>query len=165
MIYNCLIRGAWGAFGCDGAWPQAYYDWIVNNNGGRLEKEDCAPYHAADRSCSDDDSCNYMGAHLTGFYNKWYTTEAEMKELVFQGPVATTVFVCITSLYYHICNFCQFGYWSSDTNTNNTPISDKRTFANIRSIDLPSKQGVPLKSLQSSNRKLLNTKHYETLLS
>merc|ERR1712027_175738 len=95
-------EGAWGAFGCDGAWPQAYYDWIVNNNGGRLEKEDCAPYHAADRSCSDDDSCNYMGAHLAGFYNRWYPTEADMKELVFQGPVATTDPDCIWTLNHEI---------------------------------------------------------------
>merc|ERR1712025_248008 len=81
-----------GAFGCDGAWPQAYYDWIIKQNAGRLEKEDCAPYQGRDRSCVDDDSCNYMGAHVTGFWNKWHTTEDEMKELVFQAPVATTVY-------------------------------------------------------------------------
>merc|ERR1711962_1245048 len=85
-------EGSWGAFGCDGAWPQAYYDWIVKQNAGRLEKEDCAPYQGKDRSCVDDDSCNYMGAHVTGFWNKWHTTEDEMKELVFQAPVATTVY-------------------------------------------------------------------------
>ena len=34
-----------------------------------------------------------MGAHMTGFYNKWYTNEDEMKELVYISPVATTVFV------------------------------------------------------------------------
>ena len=34
-----------------------------------------------------------MGAHLTGFYNKWYTNEVEMKELVYVNPVATTVYV------------------------------------------------------------------------
>jgi len=85
-------EGAWGAFGCDGAWPQSYMDWIVQNNDGRVEKENCAPYHAQDRTCSDDDSCNYSGAKITGFYNKWHTTEAEMKELVFVAPVATTVY-------------------------------------------------------------------------
>lgn len=84
--------GNWGAFGCDGAWPQAYYDWIVTKNDGRLEKESCEPYQAHDRTCNDDDSCNYMGAHLTGFYNKWYTNEEEMKEIVYAGPVATTVY-------------------------------------------------------------------------
>jgi len=85
-------EGSWGAFGCDGAWPQAYYDWVIKQNDGRLEKEDCAPYQAKDRTCVDDDSCNYMGAHMTGFWNKWHTTEDEMKELVFQAPVATTVY-------------------------------------------------------------------------
>ena len=90
-----LFSGNWGAFGCDGAWPQAYYDWIVNENGGRLEQESCAPYHAADRSCNDDNSCDYKGAHLTGFYNKWYTNEEEMKEIVYNGPVATTVYVSV----------------------------------------------------------------------
>ena len=36
-----------------------------------------------------------MGAHLTGFYNKWYTNEEEMKEIVYAGPVATTVYVSV----------------------------------------------------------------------
>merc|ERR1712198_128401 len=85
-------EGSWGAFGCDGAWPQAYYDWVIKQNDGRLEKEDCAPYQAKDRTCVDDDSCNYMGAHMTGFWTQWNTTEDEMKELVFQAPVATTVY-------------------------------------------------------------------------
>merc|ERR1719297_628730 len=29
---------------------------------------------------------------MTGLWNKWHTTEDEMKELVFQAPVATTVY-------------------------------------------------------------------------
>ena len=82
-----------GAFGCYGAWPQPYMDWIINYNSGRVEKESCAPYHANDRTCSDDDSCNYADSKVTGFYNKWHTTEAEMKELVYIAPVATTVYV------------------------------------------------------------------------
>ena len=49
--------------------------------------------HSDDRTCRDDDTCNYGDATVTGFYNKWFTTEAEMKELVFIAPVATTVFV------------------------------------------------------------------------
>merc|ERR1739847_126157 len=50
------------------------------------------PYHANDRTCKDDDNCNYADSRLTGFYNKWHTTEAEMKELVYIAPVATTVY-------------------------------------------------------------------------
>ena len=68
-------------------------DWIIEENSGRVEKESCAPYHANDRSCNDDDNCNYSDSRVTGFYNKWYTTEAEMKELVYIAPVATTVYV------------------------------------------------------------------------
>ena len=68
-------------------------DWIIQENSGRVELESCAPYHANDRTCRDDDSCNYADSTVTGFYNKWYTTEAEMKELVYIAPVATTVYV------------------------------------------------------------------------
>ncbi len=25
-----LCSGIWGAFGCDGAWPNAYLDWLLN---------------------------------------------------------------------------------------------------------------------------------------
>ena len=64
-------------------------DWIIEENSGRVEKETCAPYHANDRTCKDDDNCNYSDSKVTGFYNKWYTTEAEMKELVYIAPVAT----------------------------------------------------------------------------
>merc|ERR1712110_912481 len=92
-------EGAWGAFGCDGAWPQSYYDWIINKNAGRVEQEDCEPYTAQDHTCADDDSCNYMGAHMTGFYNKWYTNEDEMKELVYISLVATTVFASYWGSY------------------------------------------------------------------
>ena len=42
---------------------------------------------------NDDDNCDYADARVTGFYNKWHTTEAEMKELVYIAPVATTVYV------------------------------------------------------------------------
>ena len=65
----------------------------MQQNAGRVEREDCAPYTAADAACRDADSCDYAGAHMTGFYNKWYSSEEEMKELVYIAPVATTVLV------------------------------------------------------------------------
>ena len=68
-------------------------DWIIKENSGLVEKESCAPYQASDRACNDDDSCNYIDSKVTGFFNKWHTTEAEMKELVYIAPVATTVYV------------------------------------------------------------------------
>jgi len=83
--------GAWGAFGCDGAWPPAYFDWIVNYNGGRLQTESSCPYQAKDKTCRDSNSGDYSGAHVTGQYNKWDTNEQEMKDLVVISPVTTTI--------------------------------------------------------------------------
>eukprot|EP00091_Calanus_sinicus_P003321 TRINITY_DN1348_c0_g1_i1.p1 TRINITY_DN1348_c0_g1~~TRINITY_DN1348_c0_g1_i1.p1 ORF type:complete len:355 (+),score=118.11 TRINITY_DN1348_c0_g1_i1:102-1166(+) len=83
--------GAWGAFGCDGAWPPAYFDWLVNNNGGRTQTESSYPYEASDHHCRGSSSGNYNGAHVTGQYNKWDTTEEAMKDLVYLNPVTTTI--------------------------------------------------------------------------
>ena len=67
----------------------------MSNNNGKVEREDCAPYQAEDGNCRtvDDESCNYAGVSVTSFYNKWYSTEEEMKELVFMAPTATSVMV------------------------------------------------------------------------
>jgi len=94
-------QGAWGAFGCDGAWPPAHFDWLVNNNKGRTEKESCYPYTASDGSCRGSSSCNYMGAHVTGMYNKWDTTESAMKDLVYINPVTTTILASYLGDYSH----------------------------------------------------------------
>merc|ERR1712240_395391 len=83
--------GAWGAFGCDGAWSPAYFDWIVQNNAGRLQTEASSPYQAQDKTCRDNDGGNYNGAHVTGQYNKWDTTEEEMKDVVYINPVSMTI--------------------------------------------------------------------------
>jgi len=83
--------GAWGAFGCDGAWPPAYFDWLVNNNGGRTQTEQSYPYTAKDETCKGSSSGNYNDAHVTGQYNKWDTTEEEMKDIVLINPVTTTL--------------------------------------------------------------------------
>merc|ERR1711936_623213 len=94
-------HGAWGAFGCDGAWPPAHFDWLVNNNNGRTEKESCYPYTASDGRCKGSSSCNYMGAHVTGMYNKWDTTESAMKDLVYINPVTTTILASYLGDYSH----------------------------------------------------------------
>lgn len=83
--------GSWGAFGCDGAWPPAYFDWLVKNNGGRTQTEQSYPYTASDGHCKGSSSGNYNGAHVTGMYNKWDTTESAMKDLVYINPVTTTI--------------------------------------------------------------------------
>jgi len=78
--------------GCHGGgYAFVYYDWIIKNNDERLEKEDCAPYQGRDRSCVDDDSCNYPHARLTGYWHKFHTTEDELKELVYKAPVLTSI--------------------------------------------------------------------------
>jgi len=83
--------GAWGAFACDGAWSPAYFDWIVQNNAGRMQTESSSPYEGKQKTCRDNDSGNYGGAHVTGQYNKWDTTEEEMKDVVYINPVSTTI--------------------------------------------------------------------------
>jgi len=84
-------NGAWGAFGCNGAWPPAYFDWIVNHNGGRLQTESSCPYKAVDKTCRDSNSGDYSSAHVTGQYNIWNSDEEKMKTLVLINPVATSI--------------------------------------------------------------------------
>ena len=79
--------------GCDGAFVVAYVEWVRDSNAGFVEQESCAPYYGVEMTCNDDDSCNYIDSKVTGFFNKWQTTEAEMKELVYIAPVATGVIV------------------------------------------------------------------------
>jgi len=93
--------GTWGAFGCDGAWPQAYIDYLVNVNDGRNEEESCYPYTASDDQCKESSSCNYMGAHVTGMFNKWDTSEDDMKDLVLVNPVATNIQATYLGDYSH----------------------------------------------------------------
>eukprot|EP00092_Neocalanus_flemingeri_P021084 GFUD01022844.1.p1 GENE.GFUD01022844.1~~GFUD01022844.1.p1 ORF type:complete len:355 (-),score=80.29 GFUD01022844.1:30-1094(-) len=93
--------GAWGAFGCGGAWPPAYFDWLVNNNNGRTETESAYPYTASDDNCKGSSNGNYNGAHVTGMYNKWDTTEEEMKNLVYINPVTTTLLASYLGDYDH----------------------------------------------------------------
>ena len=58
--------GYYGSAGCNGSNAVIYYDWIVNQNDGRLQMEFCNPYQGENRRCVDNDRCNYMGAHLIG---------------------------------------------------------------------------------------------------
>lgn len=84
-------EGSWGAFGCDGAWPVAYMDWVVNYNSGKIQTESSYPYEAVTRSCRQSSSGNFNGGTVTGMYNKWNTNEADMKELVYLNPVTTSI--------------------------------------------------------------------------
>merc|ERR1719500_2512233 len=86
-------EGNWGAFGCDGAWPPAYFDWIVKNNYGNIQTEASYPYTAKDGTCRCMGNCNgdFPNGVVTGMYNLWNTNEADMKELVYINPVTTSI--------------------------------------------------------------------------
>ena len=66
--------------GCDGAFVFAYVEWVIWNNDGMVEQvsdddsddddhdddqESCAPYFGEERTCNDDDTCNYPGASVS----------------------------------------------------------------------------------------------------
>jgi len=84
-------EGAWGAFGCDGAWPQAYLDWVVNENGGNVQTEESYPYEAVNGACRSSSDGVFPEAQVTGQYNRWNTNEVDMKEMVYINPVATSI--------------------------------------------------------------------------
>merc|ERR1712080_301566 len=64
-----------GELSCDGAWPQAYFDWVANNNNGYIQTETSYPYEAATRGCRQSSNGNFDGGRVTGMNNKWNTEE------------------------------------------------------------------------------------------
>merc|ERR1711970_128005 len=87
-------EGSWGADGCDGAWPQAYYDWI-EKNGQLLEMEDfyryVSGYNGENFQCNPRDDGFFSEMKMTGMWNKWYTNEQDMENVVQINPVSTSV--------------------------------------------------------------------------
>merc|ERR1711923_445311 len=69
----------------------AYIEWVIWDNDGWVEQESCSPYFAEERTCVDDNTCNYAGAMVSGIYNNWNPTEDELKELVYINPTATAI--------------------------------------------------------------------------
>lgn len=84
-------EGWWGAFGCVGAWPPAYMDFLMTQSNGYTQAEAAYPYTASDGTCRAQQSGYFTQAQVTGQYNKWYTNEAEMKDLVYINPVTTSL--------------------------------------------------------------------------
>merc|ERR1712002_1112344 len=84
-------EGSWGAFGCDGAWPQAYMDCVANNNNGKIQIETAYPYEAVEGDCRPDSSGDFTNGQVLGLYSKWDTNEKDMKELVYINPVTTSI--------------------------------------------------------------------------
>ena len=40
--------GTWGAWGCDGTWPQAYLDFLTSDHKGQHQTEAAYPYRGND---------------------------------------------------------------------------------------------------------------------
>jgi len=90
-VYNDE-EGSWGASGCNGAWPQAYFDFVSNQT---LQEEDfyryVSGYSGQDFNCNPRDDGFYEAAMVSGMMNKWYTNELDMEKVVRINPVSTSV--------------------------------------------------------------------------
>jgi len=84
--------GYWSATGCQGAWPQAYYDWLQHDDNGWTQMEKDYPYReSTDGYCRQQTVGFYDKAVVTGQYNKWDSTEDDLQDLVLTVPVSTSV--------------------------------------------------------------------------
>jgi len=95
--YNHVVNdnsGSWGAYGCDGAWPQAYYDWVTGSN-SYFQEESAYPYTSGRTgdvgACRPSSSGYNTDFKLTGMWNQWFTNENDMEGLVAMNPVVTAV--------------------------------------------------------------------------
>ena len=95
MIIN-ICSGTWGAYGCDGAWPNAYLDWI---QGQYNQEESSYPYTSGRTGdvgkCSPSNNGAHTASMVSGFQNKWYTEEDSMEQMLMINPVVTAVSVSI----------------------------------------------------------------------
>lgn len=83
--------GDLGAFGCSGAWPQAYFDYMEKYESGRVQTESAYPYTAQDGSCRSSASGWYNVAQ-TSWKNVWSPDEESIKAWISEvGPVVTTI--------------------------------------------------------------------------
>merc|ERR1712088_1215866 len=89
-VMDCAY--GYGNAGCDGGFMVSYMEWIKDENDGFVEMESCDPYTATDGFCTDDDSCNYSAAKVTGVYSSWSPNEPHMKEMVYMNPVGTAIY-------------------------------------------------------------------------
>ncbi len=81
-----------GASGCMGAWPQAYFAFLPNEHAGRHQTEEAYPYTAEDGSCKATSSGYYTGGAMTSAINYWESNDEELKALLIEyGPVVTTL--------------------------------------------------------------------------
>lgn len=92
-VYNDA-DGSWGAFGCDGAWPQTYLDWL-EINGEYNQMESSYPYTSGSSGdvtrCSPSSGGYNSNNMVTGMQNQWFTDENDMEYLLMEQPVITAV--------------------------------------------------------------------------
>jgi len=89
---NGYSVGGFGAYGCEGAWPQAYFAYLHKEVNGYHQKESSYPYEAVDRSCRATSDGYYMGGTVTNAIDYWGTDENDLKALLVEyGPVVTTI--------------------------------------------------------------------------
>merc|ERR1712037_962133 len=85
-------ENGFGAEGCSGAWPQAYYHYFKHVTSGQHQMESCYPYTAQDGTCKDDSTCFYKGATMADSISYWGTNDDELKALLVEhGPVVTSL--------------------------------------------------------------------------
>jgi len=89
--YHDSDEGYFGAHGCDGAWIQAYIDYMAKKHHGKVQKESAYPYEAEDLSCRIDSDGWFSHAKVTGLWNQWFTDDEEVKKHVYLNPVGTSI--------------------------------------------------------------------------
>ena len=99
--YGYSVDG-FGAYGCDGAWPRAYYGYLKDQSSGRDQTEAYYPYTATYSGyCGARDDGYYLDGAMTDYVTYWGTNEDELMDLlVNHGPVATTIDATCLGGYY-----------------------------------------------------------------
>jgi len=94
--YNHVVNddfGSWGAYGCNGAFPNVYIDWLMNKEYN--QEEQYYPYVSGNTGsvyqCNPNQNGYHKGSRVTGMYNVWLPTEISMENLVQMNPVTTAV--------------------------------------------------------------------------
>jgi len=110
--------GSWEADGCDGAFAQAYLDWITTEDTYNQE-ESAYPYRSGDTghiySCSPEANGYNSNFKVTGMHNQWYTEENDMESLVLINPVVTAVQANNDWSFYHSGVLESFSCCNADT--------------------------------------------------
>ena len=86
FLVNCAYDhyfGQWGAFGCSGAWPQAYLDYLETVSGGQMQTESSYPYTGTDGACRSSD----QGLLHLDLYRKVLNQRLLKKPSIYNGPV------------------------------------------------------------------------------